>query len=151
MNTMTLFPSQYVEEAAVARPAALSVAASRPQRGQSRLATPVRRALVGAAAYVLILMGVGTELVTGIGILGLAVLVLALSIERYGAAMSLLAAANLAVTVILVHPELVAIPVLAAVSQLLVLLLLGIAEAIANSTAAMALRRADLGLLEGSV
>ncbi|MCK5873984.1 MAG: hypothetical protein KAG82_04765 [Alcanivoracaceae bacterium] len=156
MNTMTLFPSQYVEEAPVARPAAQLVVAPRPDAGLNHRTTPIRRALAGAAVYALIhagliAMGIGADLAPGIGILGLAILLLALSIERYGAAMSVLAAANLVVTVTLVHPELAVMPLLAAALQLLMVLALVVSEVIASNTAAMTLRRADLGLLEGSV
>ena len=156
MNTMTLFPSQYVEEAPVVRPAAPLVVARRPDAGLNHRTTPVRRALAAAAVYALIhtgliAMGIGAELALGIGILGVAILMLALSIDRHGAAMSLLAAANLVVTVMLVHPELAVMPLLAATCQLLMVLALIAAEVIAGNTAAMTLRRADLGLLEGSV
>jgi len=155
MNTMTLFPSQYVEEAPVTRPVA-PVAARRPDAGMRSRTAPVRRALAGAAVYVLthaslIAMGIGADVASGIGILGLAVLILALSIERYGAVVSVLAAANLATTVALVHPELAVMPLVAAASQVLMLLVLAVSEAIARNTAAITLRRDDLEVLVGSV
>lgn len=156
MNTMTLFPSQYFEQAPVARPAAPAAVVTRPDAGLQSRTAPVRRALVGAAVYALIhasliAMGTGADVAAGIGILGLAVLILALSIERYGAAVSVLAAANLATTVALVHPELAVMPLVAAASQMLMLLVLAVSEAIARNTAAMTLRRGDLGVLAGSV
>lgn len=156
MNTMTLFPSQYVEQAPVARPAAPVLVARRPDAGLRQRTAPVRRALAGAAVYALIhasliATGIGADVAAGIGILGLAVLILALSIERYGAVVSVLAAANLATTVALVHPELAVMPLLAAASQVLMLLVLAVSEVIARNTAAMTLRRDDLGVLAGSV
>lgn len=156
MNTMTLFPSQYVEETPVARPVAPAVVAPRPDAGLSQRTAPIRRALAGAAVYALIhasliAMGIGAEVAPGIGILGLSILILALSIERHGAAVSGLAAVNLIVTVALVHPELAVMPLLAAALQLLMVVVLVVSEVIARNTAAITLRRADLGVLEGSV
>lgn len=156
MNTMTLFPSQYVEETPVARPVAPVLVARRPDAGLGQRTAPVRRALAGAAVYALIhasliAMGIGAEVAPGIGLLGLSILILALSIERYGAVVSVLAATNLVVTVALVHPELAAMPLLAAAFQVLMVLALVVSEVIARHTAAITLRRADLGVLEGSV
>ena len=156
MNTLTLFPSQYVEEAPVARPVAAPVVVRRPDAGLGKRTAPIRRALAGAAVYALIhasliALGVGAEVAPAIGILGLSIVILALSIERYGAAVSLLAAANLVATVALVHPELAFMPLLAAAFQLLMLLALMVSEVIARNNAAITLRRADLGVLEGAV
>jgi hypothetical protein len=156
MNTMTLFPSQYVEEAPVARPVAPVAVVRRPDAGLRQRTAPVRRALTGAAVYALIhasliAMGIGADVAPGIGILGLAILILALSIERYGVAVSVLAVANLAATVVLVHPELVVMPLLAAAFQVLMMLVLVVSEAIARNTAAITLHRDDLGVLAGSV
>ena len=156
MNTMTLFPSQYFDQAPVYRPAAPAPVAVRPDAGLRARAAPVRRALAGAAVYALIhtslvAMGAGADVAAGIGILGLAVLILALSIERYSAVVSLLAAANLAATVVLIHPELALMPLVAAASQVLMLVVLVASQALARKTAAMTLRRDDLAVLAGSV
>ncbi len=156
MNTMTLFPSQYVEETPVARSVAGQLTARRPDAGLSQRAAPVRRVLAGVVIYALmhvglVALGIGTEVAMGIGILGLAILILALSIEHFGPAVSLLAAANLAVTVALVHPELAGMPLLAAVLQLVMVLALIISEAIVRNSSAITLRAADLRVLEGAV
>lgn len=156
MSTMTLFPSQYVEQAPVARPVVPAAQPRRPDAGLAQRAAPIRRALAGAALYALIhagliAMGIAAEVVPGIGILGLAVLILGLSIERHGAMVSALAAANLVVTVTLVHPELAVMPLLAAALQLLMMVVLAASEVITRQTSAITLRRADLEVLEGSV
>lgn len=156
MNTMTLFPSQYVEEAPVAPPVAPAAVAGRPDAGSRSRIAAFHRPLAGAAVYALvhasmIAMGTGADVAAGTGILGLAILILAVSIERHGATVSVLAVANLATTVALVHPEMAVMPLLAAALQVLMMLVLAVSDAIARSTDAMSLRRDDLGVLAGSV
>ena len=156
MNTMTLFPSQGVEQAPVTRPVEPALVARRPDAGLGRRTAPIRRALAGAAMYALIhasliAMGIGADVAPGIGILGLAILILGLSIERHGATVSVLAAANLMATVMLVHPEMTVMPLLAAALQLLMMVVLAVSAVIARQASAITLRRTDLEVLEGSV
>ena len=156
MNTMTLYPEQFVEDTTVARVAPVARRAANTDAGHGRRLAPIRMALTGAAAYavsnlMMLSLGISAELVPGMGLLALAVLILAVALQRSHAAIALLATANLIVTAVLVHPEMAVMPLLAAALQMAVLVLMAIAGIAARQMRVPALAAADFAMLKGSL
>jgi hypothetical protein len=157
MNTMTLYPEQYVEDTTVVLAAPVArIGRNDADAGLARRLAPIRMALTGAAVYavshlLLLALGITAELVPGIGLLALAVLILALVLQRRHTALALLATASLVATVALVHPEMTVMPLLAAALQLAMLVLLAMAELVDRHAPAPAFNPADFAMLKGSL